>query len=131
MKHSERKIRDDDDGGDNWDCRFLFCLFVLFCFVLLFTHGKFDIFHAGFAFHIATPMEFALATFLDLCLNGFVTTIATHSCTSIWTFRFFFANPSVGSKRSDGVIDMTVIRRSMEKHQVVGSRNVTGLSSYS
>ena len=35
------------------------------------------------------------------------------------------------TKRSDGVIDMTVIRRSMEEHQVVGSRNVTGLSAHS
>jgi len=124
MKHSERKIRD----GDNWIADFFFCLFVV---CLLFTHGKFDIFHAGFALNIATPMEFALATFLDFGLNGFVAPVAAHSSASIGTFRFFLANPSVGSKRSDGVIDMTVIRRSMEKHQVVGSRNVTGLSAYS
>jgi len=91
---------------------FICCCFLSFVY-LLFTHGKFDIFHAGFTLNIATPMKFTLAPFLDLGLNCFESAIATHGRTSIRTFGVFFANPTMGSQRSDGVIMMTVIRRSM------------------
>ena len=75
---------------------FICCCFLSFVY-LLFTHGKFDIFHAGFTLNIATPMKFTLAPFLDLGLNRFESAIATHGRTPIRTFGVFFANPTMGS----------------------------------
>jgi len=72
-------------------------------------------------------MELALATFLDLGLDRLVATIAAHGFASIRAIGIFLANPSMSSKRSDGVIDVTVIGRSTEKHQVVGGRDVADL----
>jgi len=95
--------------------------------VCLFTHRKFDIFDARFALDVATPMEFALATFLDLGPDRFVAAVAAHCFAPIRAIRVFLANPAVGSKRSDGVVDVTVVGRSIQKHQVVGGRNVADL----
>ena len=87
----------------SWGCWFFFLVkflldfFFSFVYFLLFTHGKFDIFHAGFTLNIATPMKFTLAPFLDLGLNCFESAIATHGRTPIRTFGVFFANPTMGS----------------------------------
>ena len=80
---------------------FICCCFFSFVY-LLFTHGKFDIFHAGFTLNIATPMKFTLAPFLDLGLNCFESAIATHGRTPIRTFGVFFANPTMGSWKKNG-----------------------------
>ena len=63
----------------------------------LFTHRKFDIFDACFALDIATPMELALATFLDLGLDRLETAIAAHGFAAIGTIGIFLANPAMSS----------------------------------
>ena len=77
MKHSERKKRN--------------------VLLVLFTHGKFDIFFASFAFNIATPMKFALAPFLDLGLDGFISGTATHFFAAFGSVPVFLADASMST----------------------------------
>lgn len=61
----------------------------------LFTDRKFDIFYAGFALYVTTPMEFALATLLDLGLDRLEATIAAHLFTTVWPFGIFVADSAM------------------------------------
>lgn len=72
-------------------------------------------------------MEFAFAPLLDLGPDRVVTSVAAHGVAPIRTAGTSLANPTVSSERSDCVIKVTVVRRFLEKYQVVGSGDVVRL----
>jgi len=87
--------------------------------MFLFTNGELDRLGAGLALHVAAPVELALAPLLHSFLDSIVSPPATHQVTPVHPLRVNVAHSALRSKRSDGVVAVTVVRGVLDEHQVV------------